>query len=87
MARYGLIAVSWVIFMMTLAFPALALDSHRIADDYIRADFTVEDGRIRQPNRRSIERSPASCHRSGIHRRSRRTERLYQPKADFRLLY
>jgi signal transduction histidine kinase/ligand-binding sensor domain-containing protein len=44
MARYGLIAVSWVVFMMTLAFPALALDSHRIADDYIRADFTVEDG-------------------------------------------
>jgi ligand-binding sensor domain-containing protein len=44
MARYGLIAVSLVIFMMTLAFPALALDSHPIADDYIRADFTVEDG-------------------------------------------
>jgi signal transduction histidine kinase/ligand-binding sensor domain-containing protein len=44
MARYGVMAVIWIIFMMTLAFPALALDSHRIADDYIRADFTVEDG-------------------------------------------
>jgi signal transduction histidine kinase/ligand-binding sensor domain-containing protein len=44
LSRFGLIAVGLIIFLMGLTFPARALDSKRISDDYIRTDFTVEDG-------------------------------------------
>jgi hypothetical protein len=36
--------VSFVIFTMMLASTARAQDSSRLVDDYIRTDFTVEDG-------------------------------------------
>ncbi len=38
------LAVCCVIILITLAVPALALDANQLANDYIRTDFTVEDG-------------------------------------------
>jgi ligand-binding sensor domain-containing protein len=35
---------TWLIFMILLASPVLALGSTQLADDYVRTDFTVEDG-------------------------------------------
>ena len=39
-----LIAFCGLIFALTLAHPLIALGSSQTPDDYIRADFTVEDG-------------------------------------------
>jgi signal transduction histidine kinase/ligand-binding sensor domain-containing protein len=41
---FGRLMLSCFIFILISACPSIALGSHRLADDYIRTDFTVEDG-------------------------------------------
>jgi hypothetical protein len=43
-SRSSAIGARWLFLLMTLLLPTLALGSTRSAGDYIRADFTVEEG-------------------------------------------